>query len=72
MLSALGDTWEKSWSGHHDMIMGGYNEAEFAELGGLFRLSNLRNEGIESLLYRDDGLIMTSKSRKQEEGVQNI
>ena len=45
--------------------MGSYPRAEISELKGLFMLSKLKSNNIDSIVYRDDGAIMSSKLPKQ-------
>ena len=52
-------TWIKTNSDIHDITMGSYCGAEICETVGLYMLSKLRDKNIDSIIYRDDGAIMT-------------
>ena len=54
----------KSDGSTHDVTMGSYPGAEVCELVGLFLLSRLALVGLEPILYRDDGLLMSYKPAK--------
>ena len=45
--------------------MGSYPGAEICELIGLFLLQQLVHGGIQAILYRDDGAVLTSSPSKQ-------
>ena len=61
--------WSKRASGTFDVTMGGYAGAEICEAVGLWILFLLKNKGIVANLYRDDGLLMSSKTPRQVENV---
>ena len=66
----------KSDGSTHDVTMGSYPGAEVCELVGLFLLSRLALVGLEPILYRDDGLLMSYKpgkaASKQADLIHNI
>ena len=66
-LCSDGDTWIKKQGGTFDITMGGYHGAEVCDLCGLYILSQLRNITPNIGLYRDDGLAVSSGTRRQNE-----
>ena len=60
-----GQPWVKVNNPNHDVTMGSYDGAEICDLVGLFLLSKLQHLNIDLGLYRDDGLGISSSSRKQ-------
>ena len=59
--------WVKSDTGLHDVTMGRFARAEICELVGLYLLNKLRERGFKPCLYRDDGLLLSNKSKNQNE-----
>ena len=49
--------------------MGSFSGAENCDLVGLFLLSQLSNLNVKAGLYRDDGLAVSSLTKRQNEGV---
>ena len=66
--------WVKKGEVNFDIGMGAYHGAQACELVGLFMLSKLTNlPNFKAIIYRDDGLAITSSSpRLQEKLRQNI
>ena len=65
-LYTRGEAWVKKGPTNFDIGMGGYHGAQACEIVGLFMLSKLvKLPNFRPLLYRDDGLGITSSSARQ-------
>ena len=62
-----GNPWVKTDTGLHDITMGGLAGAELCELVGLYLLYKLKEKGLNSGLYRGDGLLLSRKSAQTNE-----
>ena len=70
LLYNKGQPWcKKNPPNFFDVTMGSYDGAETCELVGLYILSKLRPLGVNLGLYRDDGLGVSSKPRRQVENI---
>ena len=72
-----GEAWTKKGRTNFDVGMGAYQGAQVCEIVGLFLLQKLRSvEGLECILYRDDGLGITRAGPRTQDGmrkkIQNI
>ena len=67
-LYSKGEPWVKKGNINFDIGMGAYHGAQACEIVGLFILPKLAKlPNFESILYRDDGLGITSSSARQTE-----
>ena len=65
-LYTRGEAWVKKGTTNFDIGMGGYHGAQACEIVGLFMLSKLvKLTNFRPILYRDDGLGITSSSTRQ-------
>ena len=65
-LYTRGEAWVKKGQTNFDIGMGGYHGAQACEIVGLFMLSKLvKLPNFRPILYRDDGLGITSSSTRQ-------
>ena len=71
VLFSNGDYWTKKSESDFDNAMGAYDGAECCDLVGLFMLSEIRklNLNLNCILYRDDGLGVSSSTPRQREGI---
>ena len=60
---------KKDTEGFFDNTMGSYDGAESCELVGLFILSQLKEIKQQNGLYRDDGLMASTLTRRQNENI---
>ena len=63
-----GETWVKKGDVNFDIGMGAYHGAQACELVGLYMLNKMKElPNFESILFRDDGLGITSSSARLQE-----
>ena len=63
-----GSPWVKKGNVNFDIGMGAYHGAQACEIVGLFMLDQLKDlPNFRAILYRDDGLGITSSSARQQE-----
>ena len=61
------DTWKKRGNSDFNIGMGSWDGAESTDLVGLFLLNKLKNLHADICLYRDDGLLVTRGTARQNE-----
>ena len=67
-LYTRGEAWVKKGDTNFNIGMGGYHGAQACEIVGLFMLSKLvKLPNFKPILYRDDGLGITSSTPRQTE-----
>ena len=63
------EPWDKKVNPDCDVTMGSYDGAETCDMVGLFLLSKIQHLGINVGLYRDDGLAVSTKTKKQNDNI---
>ena len=67
-LYSGGEPWVKKGNSNFDISMGAYHGAQACEIVGLFILSKLiKLPNFQAIIYRDDGLGITSSTPRQTE-----
>ena len=65
LLFHRGKIWRKKGTENFDNTMGSHDGAEIGELVGIYILNKLKDLNIDPGLYRDDGIIITNGSEKE-------
>ena len=67
LLYYKGETWKKKGTSLVNITMGGYPGAEKCDLIGLYLLDRMKHLKIKALMFRDDGVGVSSLTKKRTE-----